>query len=263
METAAYIFAIFGLFLLPLTLYLFPNFYLKIRENKKYDLSFRYLLFFLVLITEIWFYLNHLYLDDKQNAWQNWQNYFWLEFCNFSAFTIMILLIKPNKLFMDCTLPLGLIGPCATVFFPANLSNMSFTNYWYWQDMFGHITIFFSYLFLYTYGYTKTRFDKTFIQRSIVYTTIIGLGIEVYNLGFGTSFGYKAVAEIFIGQQKEIYYFLFVISWIWPLLFTIFYLIIWYFKPIYSLELKQKINDSWWEKISKKIVKHPRKQKSK
>lgn len=260
MATASYIFAIAGLFILPGTLYVFPKFYLRIRENKKFDYSFRFFLFFLVLITEIWFYVHHLYLDNRQTAWKTWQNYFWLEFCNFSAFTIMILLIKPNKIFMDCTLIMGLIGPCATVFFPENLSNETFSNYWYWQDMFGHITILFSYLFLFNYGYTSSKFDKTFVKRSLVYTTIVGLSIEIFNLAFNQHFLFKEVAQIFIGDnQKEIYYFLFIISWVWWVLFGIFYVIIWYFKPVYSLELKQKINDTWFEKVTKKIKNHKNK----
>ncbi len=246
-------FPIFSFIVLLGTLYIFPNFYIKFIINKKVvNILFRVMLITFLLVTQLYFYINFLLANG---GYKNWHNWFYLEICNVVNWVAIFLLIFPNKLLLDCTLPLGIAGPSLTILLGSLAVQFKMEEYMYWQFYFGHMTIIFSYLFLYNYGFTKSKFDINIIKRSLTFITIFGLSTEVYNLAFGTNYMISDLVGVFpsINTKDQIYQFLFVFVWIFPLVFSIMYVVIWYFKPIYSCDLKQRINDTWLEKIIKKI----------
>ncbi|WP_342274243.1 hypothetical protein [Spiroplasma endosymbiont of Phycita roborella] len=176
-----------SLFLI-ISLFIFKRFYANL--SKCY--SFKYSLGIFQILLYISFYIVHGLNGDNYQ----WYDYFPFQLCSVLNITSGILLIIPNKSLFNITFPL--IGLVILAFLLPDKTKWVFgpQYFLYWNYYFIHIIILFSYLLLYLYGHIE--YDKIYIKKSILYLTLFGGGVFIFNTSFGTNYlfignaGYKA-----------------------------------------------------------------------
>ncbi|WP_342218234.1 hypothetical protein [Spiroplasma endosymbiont of Amphimallon solstitiale] len=166
-----------SLFLI-ISLFIFKRFYANL--SKCY--SFKCSLGIFQILLNISFYIVHGLNGDNYQ----WYDYFPFQLCSVLNITSGILLIIPNKSLFNITFPL--IGPVILAFLLPDKTKWVFgpQHFLYWNYYFIHIIILFSYLLLYLYGHIE--YDKIYIKKSILYLTLFGSGVFIFNTSFGTNY---------------------------------------------------------------------------
>ncbi|AGM26535.1 hypothetical protein SSYRP_v1c09480 [Spiroplasma syrphidicola EA-1] len=236
-----------------LSLNMFPKFYAKTAEK----IYLRLIVSLLVVIVQ----LSHFISYAMEKGFDNIISYFYLQVCTITSFALIILLIYPKKIFLECFAPLAITGPLFALAVPLEYYPSSF---WYYEYYFGHGVITYGYLYVYWYGITNYKFDRHTVFRSAVTLVIIYLCAELFNNYFGTQYildTYWYMARLFPeGWHMKDWprpaitaVFLFVIG---PVVILIGVLPLRFFKPIYDLQQKQFLHPTWsnilWGKIKKR-----------
>lgn len=175
-------------FFLIASLFIFKKFYANLSKS----VIFKSSLGSFQLLLYIGFFIVHGLTDSNFY----WYDYFPFQLCSVLNLTSAILLIIPIKSVFNSTFPL--IGPVILAFLLPDSTKWVFgpQHFLYWDYYFIHIIIIFSYLLLYLYGHIE--YDKTYIKKSILYMTLFGGGVFIFNTSFGTNYlfigsvGYKA-----------------------------------------------------------------------
>ncbi|AGM25523.1 TMEM164 family acyltransferase [Spiroplasma chrysopicola] len=236
-----------------LSLNMFPKFYAK--TTKK--LYLRGIILILIIIVQV----SHFISYAMEKGFNNIISYFYLQVCTITSFALIILLIYPKKIFLECFGPLAITGPLFALAVPLNYYPSSF---WYYEYYFGHGLITYGYLYVYWYGITNYKFDHRTVSRSVIILIIIYLCAELFNNYFGTEYildTYWYMTCLFPEgwHMKEwsrpaiSAVFFFVIG---PVVILIGVLPLWFFKPIYDLQQNQFLHPTWsnvaWAKIKKR-----------
>lgn len=168
------------------SLFICRIFYAKL---SKYN-SFKCSLGIFQIVLFIGFYIVHGLSGNY-----NWYDYFPFELCSVLNITSGLLLIFPIKGLFNVTFPL--IGPVLLAFLLPDSSKWVFgpQHFLYWDFYIIHTVIIFSYLYLYLYGHVQ--YDKIYIKKSILYITMFGSWVFIFNSSFGTNY-------LFIGKQGYI-----------------------------------------------------------
>ncbi len=114
-----------------------------------------------------------------------------------------------------------------------------------------------TYFFVYYIGFTDAKFNRQMVKNSAIFGSIFILSVEGWNLGIGTTY---MVADLisefpFMKDKDPIYQFLFLISWVFPLIISVNYLILWLFPPVYNINSNKKLRKTWFEKLCSKLKK--------
>ncbi|QGS52397.1 YwaF family protein [Spiroplasma tabanidicola] len=262
MENLAWAIAIVLAVFMWASLSMFPNYY----RNKKVYLTIRIVLVVFLLFTEVQrtVYLGPIhqqnYIENSnpttyvgQQWYQNPINYFLLYFCTICSYVIIIILIFPNKLLMECFFPFMIMGPVVTFIFPTEKPLFWDSNFLNWFTFFfGHACIMFGALYMYLYGHTEYKFGKQALLKSMLTGLITVTLVEIYNLYFGTDFIVGEVTGAFGLKWPRPWVLVFILSvgnlYLWiGLSLTIF------FKPIYKKDKDMKLHNTWWEELIIKI----------
>lgn len=171
-------------FLFISSLFIFKKFYAKLG---KYN-SFKYSLGIFQLLLFLGFYLVHG-LNDPEFRWYD---FFPFQLCSVLNFSSGILLLVPIKGLFNTTFPL--VGPVILAFLVPDSSKWVFgpQHFLYWNFYLIHTIIIFSYLYLYLYGHIA--YDKTYLNKSILYLTLFGGAVFIFNVSFGSNY-------LFIGEK--------------------------------------------------------------
>ncbi len=129
------------------TFFIFPNFYIKLVRNKWSNLSLRMILISVFLIIQFTFYFTTLIAN---NEWENWKNWIFPEICTMLDWMIIVILIFPNKLLVECLAPIGIVAGIVNVFLGGIVlsSLIKFNTFRYWQFYFGHAIMLCTYFFI-------------------------------------------------------------------------------------------------------------------
>lgn len=165
-------------FFLISSLFIFKSFYVNLSKNYIFKCG----LGIFQLLLYIGFYLVHGFYDNNYY----WYDYFPFQLCSVLNITSGILLILPIKNVFNITFPL--IGPVILAFLLPDSTKWVFgpQHFLYWNYYIIHIIIIFSYLLLYLYGHIE--YDKIYIKKSILYITLFGGGVFIFNTSFGTNY---------------------------------------------------------------------------
>lgn len=165
-------------FFLIISLFIFKRFYPNLSKSYLFKCS----LGIFQLLLYIGFYLVHGLNGDNYH----WVDYFPFQLCSVLNLTSAALLMIPNKSLFNITFPL--IGPVILAFLLPDKTKWVFgpQHFLYWDYYFIHIIILFSYLLLYLYGHIE--YDKIYIKKSILYLTLFGSGVFIFNTSFGTNY---------------------------------------------------------------------------
>lgn len=166
------------------SLFVFKRFYANL--SKHY--SFKCSLGIFQLVLYVGFYIVHGFNGNNYS----WYDYFPFQLCSVLNITSGLLLIIPFQGMFNITFPL--IGPVILAFLFPDSSKWVFgpQHFLYWNYYIIHTIIIFSYLYLYLYGHVQ--YDKTYIKKSILYITMFGTSVFIFNTSFGTNY-------LFIGNQ--------------------------------------------------------------
>ena len=224
------------------TLWIFPNFYAK---TTKYCYLRVGIAIWLVIVEadRMWEMLSH-------GGWQHFSNYFTLYSCTIVAWVALIMLFYPNKIFLDCFFPLGIMGPILTLIFPSKQPTI--LEWSYYVFYFGHTFTLFGFMYVYLYGLTNYQFSRKTIQTSFITGIIIIVTVELFNQYFGENYIVGDIAWA-LGLKDLARPWQFLISFILGIpIIGLGLLLIYLFKPIYHQQTKVKLHDTWWELLLKK-----------
>ncbi|AOG61029.1 hypothetical protein SHELI_v1c10820 [Spiroplasma helicoides] len=198
-------------------------------------------------------YLNNAY--EGQEWYQNPVNYFLLYFCSIAAWATLIVLIFPSKKVMECFFPFMLMGPIVTFIFPTEKP-----LFWSWSNdhwdfinwftfFFGHGCTLFGTMYIYLYGHTGYKFNKSAVVKSMVTGAIVVLGVETWNRFFGTKFITDDVIGALGLQNWSRFWVMFFLLTVGILYLSIGLSFAYFFKPIYEKGNEEKLHDTWWERF--------------
>ncbi|WP_425381063.1 hypothetical protein [Spiroplasma endosymbiont of Polydrusus pterygomalis] len=181
-------------FILIISLFIFKKFYVNL--SKSY--LFKWNLGIFQLFLYISFYVVHGLSGDNYY----WYDYFPFQLCSVLNLTSSILLMIPNKSLFNMTFPL--IGPVILAFLLPDKAKWVFgpQHFLYWNYYLIHIIIMFSYLLLYLYGHIE--YEKIYIKKSILYLTLFGAGVFIFNTSFGTNYLFIGSAGYTAGFGKKV-----------------------------------------------------------
>ncbi|AKX34629.1 hypothetical protein SLITO_v1c10180 [Spiroplasma litorale] len=184
-----------------------------------------------------------------QQWYKNPVNYFLLYFCTISAWTMIIILIYPNKQIMECFFPYMIMGPIVTFIFPTEKPLFWTSNFVNWFTFFfGHAFTLFGTMYVYLYGYTGYKFGKKAIYKSVITGLMTLSMVELYNLYFRTNFIMGEVAGAFNLHWSRPILFVFILA-AGSIYISIGLSFAYFFKPIYDKEQKVKLHNTWWDNL--------------
>ncbi|AGM26131.1 hypothetical protein SSYRP_v1c05410 [Spiroplasma syrphidicola EA-1] len=242
----SWILAIFLSIFLVLSLWIFPQFYLK--TTKFLYLRIGLAIWLLIVEIDQFWYMLH------GDGWKHFANYFTLYSCTIVAWVALIMLIYPNRIFLECFFPLGVMGPILTLIFPSRQPTILEWDFYVFY--FGHTMTLFAFLYLYLFGVTNYHFSRQSIQHSFITGIIIILAVELFNQYFNTNYIVGDIAWA-IGLKELARPWQFLISFILGIpIIGLGLMITYFFKPIYQYQTHEKLHLTWWEILVKQLKKN-------